>query len=561
MTIIESKQIEVGKDIKVADLKRLLGRLGMQAATTAIASNNFETGVSGWRFTAAGVLEAQGAVLTGSITATAGAIGGFNIGTDYVRDVANSFGLASTVTGGDDVRFWAGASFASRATAPFRVTESGVVAASSMTITGGSVATSVLSGTIGLTNLGLAIRGWSQTSAFSVTDADTVAWGSGTFTSADGGTVYSISAGNTGNMAAKTYIYLDTGVSTTVYQTTTTAATAVGAGKVLIAIAQNGTGEATFQVMSGQGGQNIDASSIVANSITANELSTSITYAGAIIIDTSGLIRSGQTNYNTGTGWWIGNDAGTPKFSIGDGTAANSLTWDGSTLTVGGLDITTAINRLNTLFTRSAFVGGPNDGMTVTAGTGTITRRAIFTVLSCANTAGSLSMRFDDAALAVTGNSDWDSNLELTVRVRVAALPPSGGGSTSIAFIGLHGSSVPVANNAFVTRHIGFEFYESAGGSTFVVKATNADGTTQTTTDITATMPTTSFSTGSFYTLRILYTAASSAQFYVNDVLVATHSTNLPSGNNQGFVMFGGVRAISGTVDFVVSNGYTLIKN
>jgi hypothetical protein len=69
-------------------------------------------------------------------------IGGFAIGADYIRDAANSFGLASTVTGGDDVRFWAGAAFASRATAPFRLTESGALIATSATISGAITATS-----------------------------------------------------------------------------------------------------------------------------------------------------------------------------------------------------------------------------------------------------------------------------------------------------------------------------------------------------------------------------------------------------------------------------------
>lgn len=67
--------------------------------------------------------------VTGSITATTGAIGGFEIGADYIRDVADTFGLASTVTVGDDIRFWAGAPFASRASAPFRVTEAGILVA------------------------------------------------------------------------------------------------------------------------------------------------------------------------------------------------------------------------------------------------------------------------------------------------------------------------------------------------------------------------------------------------------------------------------------------------
>ena len=88
-------------------------------------------------------IDASGnASFTGTVTAGAGAIGGFNLGADYVRDVADSFGLASTVTGGDDVRGWAGATFANRATAPLRFTESGAFVATSATITGAITATS-----------------------------------------------------------------------------------------------------------------------------------------------------------------------------------------------------------------------------------------------------------------------------------------------------------------------------------------------------------------------------------------------------------------------------------
>lgn len=192
---------------------------------------------------------------------------------------------------------------------------------------GSSLSSSYLSGTIGQTNLNVANRGWTQTSAFSITDADTIAWGAGTFTSADG-TAYSIGAGNTGNMSAKTYIYLNTAVSTTAYQTTTTSTTALGVGKVLVAIAQNGTTEATYQVLQGQGGYNIDAVNIVAGSITANEIAaTTITAglmnvstlssivanlgtitAGNITLDSSGFIRSGATGYMTGIGFWLGYD-------------------------------------------------------------------------------------------------------------------------------------------------------------------------------------------------------------------------------------------------------------
>lgn len=63
--------------------------------------------------------------VSGTITASSGSIGGFDVGSDYIRDSANSMGLSSTVTGADDVRFFAGGSFANRNSAPFRVTEGG----------------------------------------------------------------------------------------------------------------------------------------------------------------------------------------------------------------------------------------------------------------------------------------------------------------------------------------------------------------------------------------------------------------------------------------------------
>lgn len=68
-------------------------------------------------------------------------IGGFQIGGDYIRDVANSFGLASTVTGGDDVRFWAGTTYANRDAAPARIYETGAAYFSNISVTGGNIAT------------------------------------------------------------------------------------------------------------------------------------------------------------------------------------------------------------------------------------------------------------------------------------------------------------------------------------------------------------------------------------------------------------------------------------
>jgi len=217
--------------------------------------------------------------------------------------------------------------------------------------TGSSVDASYISGTFSSGNLNVADRGWTQTCVFSVTDADTIAWAAGSFIASDG-TTYSIGAGNSGNMSARSYIYLDTAVSTTAYQITTTASTAVGAGKVLIATAINGTGEATFQTFGGLGGQNINASDIVANSITANELSTSILYAGTITLDTAGNIKGGQTAYATGTGFWLGYDTSAYKFSVG--SSSQYMTFDGTNLFASNIGIVNTLTAYTNVVTDKA---------------------------------------------------------------------------------------------------------------------------------------------------------------------------------------------------------------
>jgi hypothetical protein len=56
-------------------------------------------------------------------------------------------------------------------------------------------------------------------------------------------------------------------------------------------------------------------------------------------------VRQGQTAFDTGTGFWLGDVSGTPKFSIGN-SSGNKLTWDGSALNVTG-----AINMTNSVDT------------------------------------------------------------------------------------------------------------------------------------------------------------------------------------------------------------------
>ena len=130
-------------------------------------------------------------------------------------------------------------------------------------------------GTIPSTTLDVSNWGWGQSCAFSSDDNDTVSWGAGTFTSADG-TAYSIDAGNTGDMAAKTYIYLSLLDSETVYQKSTTSSDSVGLGKVLIAVAENAADSATYNLQ--------EASQIVADNILANTIDASKITTGQLVV-------------------------------------------------------------------------------------------------------------------------------------------------------------------------------------------------------------------------------------------------------------------------------------
>ena len=124
-----------GFSIGATDLSATSGGNTTILSSGPVAFSSGPTGLPTVTITQAGILTATNAVISGTITATVGFIGGFALGTDYIRDVADSFGMASTVTGGNDIRMWAGSTFANRATAPFRVYEDGSIGGTALTIT------------------------------------------------------------------------------------------------------------------------------------------------------------------------------------------------------------------------------------------------------------------------------------------------------------------------------------------------------------------------------------------------------------------------------------------
>jgi hypothetical protein len=76
-------------------------------------------------------------------------------------------------------------------------------------------------------------------------------------------------------------------------------------------------------------------SSLKVGNLSAVSTNTgSLTVSGNVTIGNFGNIRGGQTEFNTGTGFFLGYSSTTYKFSIGSTT--KSMTWDGSVLTITG---------------------------------------------------------------------------------------------------------------------------------------------------------------------------------------------------------------------------------
>jgi hypothetical protein len=76
-------------------------------------------------------------------------------------------------------------------------------------------------------------------------------------------------------------------------------------------------------------------SSLKVGTLSAITVNTgALTVQNTLTVSTTGKIQGGQTDYNTGTGFFLGYSGGAYKFSIGSSTA--SLLWDGSALNLTG---------------------------------------------------------------------------------------------------------------------------------------------------------------------------------------------------------------------------------
>ncbi|MDE2104917.1 MAG: hypothetical protein KGL39_47205, partial [Patescibacteria group bacterium] len=296
--------------------------------------------------------------ITGTVTASAGTIGGWTVGATTITSTGVTIASGSTAylafgstppTGPStgtgiyiDKTGLYGLLSNSQVTKIDSTT--GGISGSSFTITGGTISNTSLSGIPNNTSTDISLLSFTYNMAFTSSSATKISWGSGTIVMSNGRT-FSISSGDTGTMAALTYIYLDTGVSSTALQTTTTYSTAMGANKLIVGTAQNNTVTASFIPFNGSqpliDGANIGALSIVAGNIAAStitaakmnvsQLSAITADLGSITAGSISVVNGGDTVFFTPNGTYaIGSGpTGSPTFTV---TPAGVMNCTGATV-------------------------------------------------------------------------------------------------------------------------------------------------------------------------------------------------------------------------------------
>lgn len=284
------------------------------------------------------------------------------------------------------------------------------------------------------------------------------------------------------------------------------------------------------------------------------------TFSGAVqasAINIPDTTTSDSFHVNTeGDTWW---GATVADFNSNNDNAIAYILKNGiaklqALIVVGGsIDATTTINgstagnvqsRAEALFNNLGFLGNASDGLTETAGGGSITREAMGSYLDSAT--GS------DCSLQTNVFSAPSSNFPLTWadNYEVSIIIATEKNVTQDVFIGLAGFSSTPANATSTTRHAGFMIQDGT------LYASNANGSAQNRTDISSGITITSFNR-----YQIVFVSGSSVRFYVNDVLKATHTLQVPSSGDVRLFM--GITCQSGgsNQSLRVGNNYLVLSS
>ena len=372
----------------------------------------------------------------------------------------------------------------------------------------------------------ISILDWTYSGAFSSSDADTVAWATGTLRFTNGAE-YTIAAGDTGNMVARTYVYFDLNVSLTAFTTSTTRSDAIARGKVLIAIAENATTRASF-VKRNDNELNLTVTTVNATLGTIGGFDIGSDYIRDIA-NSFGLASTvtGGDDVRFWAGDTFANRATAPfRTTEAGAVTATSIAISTSSSTIAGTSLINSVaasvvqERAEALYKKIIFIGHTNDGLSTTGSNGGVTRYVATTRIGTNNIIDNAYGILYSGQIGQDGAfdpTDWDDDYEMDILVDF-----SGTTSQDIFFglvnIALWGGAIPDGGTS-VDRHVGFYIDDA------IIYASNADGTTQTRTDVSAGITMTNENR-----YRFVYDGGVNIKFYINDTLVSTSTTNMPSG-------------------------------
>lgn len=356
--------------------------------TNSSASIGGSNSINGWCFTASntfgvtktGALYASNAHITGSITATSGAIGSFTLDSTYLQSSDKTVGLSATAS---DWAFWAGGTNTNNA--KFRVNHAGQLWATSATISGNVTATSgrigncsIENGTLNITNASsnyAVFEGNGKTNGyFHIATIKIIgnyidrAMVIGAQSRGYGYSEINLQFINANNTDPGLNFFNQTGRGDWYIKKTATSTWNIyckksevwGYTRILKYIDSPsvtltwGSGNADLPASSTRAtqlagssawcynndstyinGGNIYTGTVTANAIAANAITSDKISAGAITADKI------TTDNISGTNGWINLRSGT--FNYGN----NKLTWNGTTMTIGGWNITSDTMYIN----------------------------------------------------------------------------------------------------------------------------------------------------------------------------------------------------------------------
>ena len=280
---------------------------------------------------------------------------------------------------------------------------------------------------------------------------------------------------------------------------------------------------------------------LTAGSITSKAITLAVS-AGA----GDSKIQAGKTDFGDNTNGFIlgidDSDSDKAKFEIGN--AYNYLKWSGDYMKQLGL----------LQLGMYSFIGSFNDGMTESeTGAGSITRALLTTDLIAGATEGSLMRMYSPSSFA--GSADYANTFGGNIKFS-CSVGTSGWDDTDVyGFIGITNALMPLDGTAETNNHIGF-FIQGVVGQVSKIYATNGNGTTQTITDTGTRI------SSPAVILRFEKNGESQIKFYRNDVLIATHTTNI-AGAFSGYVIdIGvGINSTGESAYMKIGNNYQLVSD